>query len=342
MQNTIKYTESIVGEFPSTSFACRGKPRSSIDIAHREISTDDETIGATNNKFITNHCPPHLAELKALQNLQLLPIHQKIISKLDYFHQQNKIPHIIFHGSSGSGKRTIVDQFLQKIYQGDKHKIKTNVMIVNCAQGKGIKFIREELKFFAKTNIQSNNGTIFKTIVLINADNLTIDAQSALRRCIELFSYNTRFFIIVENKNKLLNPILSRFCEIYVPEYVENGKIINLHQYSIQRYFNIKLTPDQISLLEKTMQGLLDVQLELNHSHLVQCATEFYEKGLSCLDLIHWLEKCDQIDLLHKSMYCICYDNIKSEYRCERLLILYMLDFIFLRSNKDVKCVLEI
>ena len=60
-------------------------------------------------------------------------------------------------------------------------RMKTNIMIVNCAHGKGIKFIREELKFFAKANIHSNNGTLFKTIVLINADNLTIDAQSALR-----------------------------------------------------------------------------------------------------------------------------------------------------------------
>ena len=271
-----------------------------------------------------------------------LPIHQKIIAKLDYFHQQNKIPHIIFHGSSGSGKRTIVDQFLHKIYQDDKHKIKTNVMIVNCAQGKGIKFIREELKFFAKTNIQSNNGTIFKTIVLINADFLTIDAQSALRRCIELFSHNTRFFIIVENKNKLLNPILSRFCEIYVPEYVENDTIINLHQHTIQQHFKFKSTQEQQDFIENTMNELLSNIETLDHSRLVKVATEFYEMGLSCLDLINWLEKCGEIDPLQKSTYCICYDNIKSEYRCEKLLLLYMLDFIFLRKDKDVKCVLSI
>ena len=96
--------------------------------------------------------------------MQYLPIHQKIIEKLDYFIASNKIPHIIFHGSSGSGKRTIVDQFLNKIYQCDKQKIKSNVMFVNCAHGKGIKFIREELKFFAKTNIQSNIETLSSLI----------------------------------------------------------------------------------------------------------------------------------------------------------------------------------
>ena len=215
-------------------------------------------------------------------------------------------------------------------------------MMVNWAQVKGIKFIREELKFFAKTNIQSNNGTIFKTIVLINADYLTIDAQSALRRCIELFSYNTRFFILVENKNKLLNPILSRFCEIYVPEYVENGKIVNLHQYSIQRNFKIALTNQQEEVLKNTTQYLLDNKEKIDHRDLVKVSTEFYEEGLSTLDIVNWLESCEEIDPLHRSTYCICYDNIKSEYRCEKLLMLYMLDFIFLRADKDVKCILTI
>jgi len=69
-------------------------------------------------------------------------------------------------------------------------------MSVNCSHGKGIKFIREDLKFFAKTNLQSTTGVKFKTIVLYNADSLTNDAQSALRRCIELFSFNTRFLLL--------------------------------------------------------------------------------------------------------------------------------------------------
>jgi len=272
--------------------------------------------------------------------MQYLPIHQKIIEKLDYFIASNKIPHIIFHGSSGSGKRTIVDQFLNKIYQCDKQKIKSNVMLVNCAHGKGIKFIREELKFFAKTNIQSNNGTLFKTIVLLNADYLTIDAQSALRRCIELFSYNTRFFIIVENKNKLLNPILSRFCEIYVPEYIENGKIINLHQYSIHKNFNIDSLQGKLSCIDEKMEYLY--KYEIDHSVLTELANEFYENGLSSLDLIDWVNSTDRIVDSEKSTICICFDKIKSEYRCEKLLLLYIFDFIFLRSEKDVKCILTI
>ena len=48
-----------------------------------------------------------------------------------------------------------------------------------------------------KTHINIKGTGHFKTIVMTNADKLTIDAQSALRRCIESFSHTTRFFIIV-------------------------------------------------------------------------------------------------------------------------------------------------
>ena len=133
-----------------------------------------------------------------------MEIHKTIYEKLDFFYEKNNVPNIIFHGASGSGKKTILRKFLDKIYGGDVKKIKTNVMTVNCSHGKGIKFIRDELKLFAKMNLQYNSNIKFKSIVLLNADSLTNDAQSALRRCIEQFSYNTRFFIIVENKEKLL------------------------------------------------------------------------------------------------------------------------------------------
>ena len=76
-----------------------------------------------------------------------LNIHQDIKEKLKYFYDIRKIPNIIFNGPSGSGKSTIVNDFITMIYEGNKEKIKDFVMYVNCAHGKGIKFIREELKF---------------------------------------------------------------------------------------------------------------------------------------------------------------------------------------------------
>ena len=58
-------------------------------------------------------------------------LHKNIYEKLDYFIKNNQIPNIIFHGSSGTGKKTIVYDFLNNIYDNNKNKIKHNVMIVN-------------------------------------------------------------------------------------------------------------------------------------------------------------------------------------------------------------------
>jgi len=255
-----------------------------------------------------------------------LPVHPTVKAKLDAFYNSKKIPHLIFHGSSGTGKRTIVQQFLHKIYQGDKAKMKSNIMFVNCAHGKGIKFIREELKFFAKSNIQFNCGVLFKIIVLLNADNLTIDAQSALRRCIELFSNNTRFFIIVENKHKLLNPILSRFCEIYVPEYTDpiEGGIINLHQYNLCDTYTAGFQCDcHIDIL------MGSIPQDPKHYSLANLATQLYESGFSALNLIDYVKR-SEIDNVKKTGIIMRFHEIKHEYRCEKLLLLYILDMIYM------------
>jgi hypothetical protein len=269
------------------------------------------------------------------------PINENIEAKLDYFYETKQIPNIIFHGASGTGKKTIIFDFLYKIYDNDKQKLKSNIMIVNCSHGKGIKFIREELKFFAKTNIQTNSGVMFKSIVLLNADSLTNDAQSALRRCIELFSFNTRFFIVVENKHKLLNPILSRFCEIYVPECIQNGKTINLHQFHLNEKFGKDNTKEIFSgfIVDKIRNcKTLHKDKNLSHQHLVNLALEIYENGYSCLDLMNYIEETEFIHQMdYKSNILLCFHKIKLEFRCEKLLILYMLDFMFLRLDTNLK-----
>ena len=245
-----------------------------------------------------------------------LPIHTEIKKKLDGFITSNRIPHILFHGSSGTGKRSLVYDFVNKIYEYDKSKIKTNVMYVNCAHGKGIKFIRDELKFFAKTNIQGNKGIQFKTIVLFNADSLTIDAQSAMRRCIESFSHNTRFFIVVENKHKMLNPILSRFCEIYVPDHIgEDGKILNLHQYHLRHIYG---ETDEHKLF---FDNIIGTDLRKTYVEWVDITNKIYENGLSCIDLVDWLRQYSSLESKPRSEVIMYFHKVKYEFRNEKLLM---------------------
>ena len=290
--------------------------------------------------------------------------HETIIEKLNYFNKIHKIPNIIFHGGCGTGKKTIVNQFINTIYNNDKERIKTFVMYVNCAHGKGIKFIREELKFFAKTHIISNGGDIFKSVILLNADKLTMDAQSALRRCIELFSHSTRFFIVIEDKYKLLKPILSRFCEIYVPELIINNTIINLHN-------NVNESTDHLVSLQKEVKNYMDglgigldasqqtttdttpetttaktTNPKFKNENIIKKNTDFslklYEKGFNGLDLISLIERnmiTSKNIMNHekKFEFLITFNKIRKEFRNEKTLMLFILHFMFLSSEYNLE-----
>jgi len=248
-------------------------------------------------------------------------------------HNIHKIPNIIFNGPSGSGKSTIVNEFISLIYDGNREKIKDFVMYVNCAHGKGIKFIREELKFFAKTHINSNGGDTFKSIVLFNGDKLTMDAQSALRRCIELFSHNTRFFIIVEDKYKLLKPILSRFCEIYIAEPEYKGKIINLYKYNLEETFKLNDIKNQrIDWLKKELQK--SVIKGMSDEDLLSLVVKLYEKSYNALDIIKLIDDGNfPLDTEKRFELLVAFNKIRKEFRNEKLLLMFVINFTLL-DNK--------
>jgi len=266
-----------------------------------------------------------------------LEIHKNIKEKLKYFHLIRKIPNIIFNGPSGSGKSTIVNEFISLIYDENKDKIKDLVMYVNCAHGKGIKFIREELKFFAKTHINSNGGDTFKSIILFNGDKLTMDAQSALRRCIELFSHNTRFFIIVEDKYKLLRPILSRFCEIYISEPEYKGKPINLYKYNLEETFKLTDIKNQRSdWLKKEIQKT--VNSNMTYEELQLFVTKLYEKAYNTLDIIKLIENgCFTLDQDKRYELLIAFNKIRKDFRNEKLLLMFVINFTFIDKNINLE-----
>jgi DNA polymerase III delta prime subunit len=296
-------------------------------------------------------------------------IQNTITEKLASFITQHKIPHILFHGPSGSGKRTLVYKFVEAIYHNDKDLIKNYTMFADCAHGKGIKFIREELKFFAKTNVNIQGTGHFKTIVLTNADKLTTDAQSALRRCIELFSHNTRFFIIVENKYNLLKPILSRLCDIFISGIPQTstslGNKINTLQSSGDKHTNIHKLNITTLLDTKTNDKLrlkfLDNEFHklYENEHIfidntVKLVNKLYQKGYSGLDLMNYIEGMttdiintnDKTDadadthtafLLRKYKLLIHFHKVKTEFRNEKIFMSFILSFFFIRSNASLE-----
>jgi DNA polymerase III delta prime subunit len=265
-----------------------------------------------------------------------LNIHDNIYERLDEYIISNKVPNILFYGENGSGKKTIVYSFINKIYNNDSLLIKNNTVFANCSQGKGIKFIREELKFFAKMIINNNNGSFFKSIILLNADKLTIDAQSALRRCIELYSHSTRFFIIIEDKYKLLNPILSRFSEIFIPTPIIKNKEINLHDYNnsiINKKIKYRNNKSVLQDIEKIMTNIK------TNEDIIKYSTYFYNNAYSVYDIITFIENCHEniVEQERKILLLIIIQKIKKDFRSDELLLIFIFNLFVFRSTIDLE-----
>ena len=135
--------------------------------------------------------------------------HNHIISTIDKLINSNKLPHMIFYGPPGSGKTTTIMACARKIYGSN---INSMVLELNGSDDRGINVVREQIKDFAGSKQLFNKGV--KLVILDEADSMTYDAQFALRRVIENYTYNTRFCLICNYITKIISALQSR-CTIF-------------------------------------------------------------------------------------------------------------------------------
>ena len=144
-------------------------------------------------------------------------INQKeiIMGLKNFLIKPNELPHLLFTGAAGIGKTTTALCLAREIL-GDNWKRDT--LELNASDERGIKMVRERVKEFAsimKLSLnQSENERPFKIIILDEADEMTSDAQTSLRRIIEDSSKTTRFIFICNYLSHIIEPIQSR-CVVF-------------------------------------------------------------------------------------------------------------------------------
>ncbi|MSV33574.1 MAG: replication factor C small subunit [Nitrosarchaeum sp.] len=143
------------------------------------------------------------------------------------------MPHLMFSGSAGVGKTTTALCIARQIL-GDNSRDYT--LELNASDERGIGMVREKVKKFSR--FAGMVEVPFKIIILDEADEMTNDAQTALRRIIEDTAKYCRFILIANNISKIIDPIQSR-CATFKFTSISEEDMIN-HLESIAKKEKVK------------------------------------------------------------------------------------------------------
>lgn len=133
----------------------------------------------------------------------------------------SEMPHLMFSGSAGVGKTTTALCLAREIL-GDSWKEYT--LELNASDERGINMVRDRVKKFARFS-GLDTKIPFKLVILDEADEMTSDAQTALRRIIEDTAGHCRFIMIANNISKIIEPLQSR-CAVFKFTRISEEEII--------------------------------------------------------------------------------------------------------------------
>ena len=135
------------------------------------------------------------------------------------------MPHLLFSGSAGVGKTTTALCLSRQIL-GEYAKDCT--LDLNASDERGIGMVREKVKKFSR--FAGMVDVPFKIIILDEADEMTSDAQTALRRIIEDAAKICRFILIANNVSKIIEPIQSRCAAFKFTSVSEQDVVARLEE----------------------------------------------------------------------------------------------------------------
>ena len=178
---------------------------------------------------------------------------------------RQEIPHMLFAGPAGVGKTTTALCIAMELL-GENWK--DHVLELNASDERGIKMVRDRVKGFTEwrgvTGEQQVNN-LFKIVILDEADEMTSEAQTALRAMIEKGSEITRFIIVCNYLSQIIEPIQSR-CVVF--------RFTRLPKKDVVDYLRMICEKEKVKFDEKALAQIYDATSgDMRHSiNIVQAA----------------------------------------------------------------------
>ncbi|XP_043257615.1 replication factor C subunit 3-like [Colletes gigas] len=174
-----------------------------------------------------------------------------MLGKLDYHTEQAEylknmvkkgdFPHLLVYGPPGAGKKTRIMCIIRELYGSGAERLRMETMNFETPAKKKLEIttissnyhievnlsdvgiydrvvVMDLIKTTAQTHqIDSSGQREFKVVLLTNVDELTKDAQHALRRTMEKYVATCRLILCANSTSRVLPAIKSRCLGIKVP-----------------------------------------------------------------------------------------------------------------------------
>ncbi len=235
---------------------------------------------------------------------------EEIVSRLQEFVKRAAMPHCLFAGPPGTGKTTAALCLAHDLFG---ERFQDVFMELNASDERGIDVVRTTVKEFAR--MASLSSVPFKILVLDEADNMTSDAQSALRRTMEKYTDTCRFILCCNYSGRIIEPIQSR-CALFRFTPIPDERIVqDLH--TIAKNEGLKFTEPGLKSVVEVAEG--DLRKAIN---TLQAASSM-SKGIteeSVYQVVGRAKPTDDHDMLNHALKG---DFIKAREELRHLLVRY-------------------
>lgn len=170
------------------------------------------------------------------KNLNDIASQEHAVKVLEKQVSTGNLPHMLFYGPPGTGKTSTILALAKQLYGPNLYK--SRVLELNASDERGISIVRQKIKNFAKLTVSNPTHEDlknypcppYKIIILDEADSMTNDAQSALRRTMETYANITRFALVCNYITRIIDPLASR-CSKFRFKLLNNENSLNRLKY---------------------------------------------------------------------------------------------------------------